>query len=219
MRPFRASPLLVLVVLGCSESAPTRPIALDAAPDITTPSPDDAASFDASFEVGLFDAPSGPPAGPRDRAGRALVAKLLVSSANRDAFAQLPHPFETKYDDGAKGAGSSIGEDIEARLSSLDALDGKTDWPAVSGSHPLLNVMLYDGLVVDPDLPFSPNGYLDFEENGAARTTCGGRYPSDDAIDKMLSFVITGARSGVGDGVAAPASAPSLTFPYLAPPK
>jgi hypothetical protein len=210
---------LAFFASACSDDTPSRPVAIDAALEAAAPDVGPA-PFDASFEVGVVDAGSGPPSGPRDRAGRALVARLLVSSANLDTYAQLPHPFETKYDNGAPDAATSIGEDIETRLAQLDALDGKIDWPIPGGgSHELLDVMLNDGLVVDPDLPFSPGGYLDFEANGAARTTCGGRYPGDDAIDKTLSFLVGRARTGVSDGVGTSDVAPTLTFPYLAPPQ
>jgi hypothetical protein len=62
--------------------------------------------------------------------------------------------------------------------------------------------------------------YLGVELNalGIANTDCGGRTPSENTIDETYSLLAVGAASGVSNGITAPASPPTATFPYFAAP-
>jgi hypothetical protein len=153
------------------------------------------------------------------------VSLLLVSSANREAYNAASFDAVTPAD---PGAAPTFGDDFQHALAVLDGLDGVSDWnggDADAGAdagvypHPLTNAWISaDVIVVDPNLPFAESSYLDVEANGAAHTTCGGRWPGDDALDKTMSYLVKRSLSGITDGVAAPAKPVSLEFPYLAGP-
>lgn len=224
--------LFLSVLCACTSTSHTSdPVAVDvdAAPVVATLAQDAAVSPDGG---GGPDAAAPRPArGPRDRAGRPLVSQLLTSPANRDLYntdEMLAWPSAVPPEDHADGA-APLGADFQSRLVALDALDGVDDWKGGVANappdpdagvypHPLANAWLTDVLVVDPQMPFSPAGYLDVESDPDNHTTCGGRWLADDAIDKTLSYLVGKKTSGVSDGVGAATRAPSLTFPYLAPP-
>jgi hypothetical protein len=115
----------------------------------------------------------------------------------------------------------NLGKDFAGMLSRLDALDGKMDWPSPS---PLAAPFTTDVLLIDPSKPFSPTSYLDIEYSTFALTpsesyaSCGGRWLGEDAIDKTLSILVKKSLTGVSSKVSGPTHAPTLTFPYLAPP-
>lgn len=202
--------LLLEGTAGCASDPVAEPV--DASSDVPMAPVIDAgdASHDARLPGDAGD--GGAPVGPRDRAGRAFVTRLLVSEANRDAYNQSPAPFTLL-------PGIKAEADIAANLARLDALDGKVDWPFPDGgAHPLVALVLTDALVVDPRMPFSPNGYLEIESSGAAHATSGGRALDDDALGKTLSFFVKGQRAGVSGGTAVPRKPASRTFPYLLPP-
>lgn len=221
--------LIVAGLAACSDDAPT-PASLPSNPSqpaIATEATD--AGADAAPPRQLVDPPPAGAFGVRDRAGRPLVSQLLVSAENRALYNEerpyLPYDATLR----ATGAARSLGGDFQSGLVSLDALDGHDDWNGGSGDaspdpdagvypHPLTDAWLADALLVDPSRPFSPKGFLDLEANPGANATCGGRWLADDAIDKTLSFLINGTTSGVSDGLGAATKAPSLTFPYFAPP-
>ena len=112
---------------------------------------------------------------------------------------------------------------IDANLAAYDRLDGKTDWElGPDGRHPLTDLLLDDYMVVDVGKPFATDSYFELENAvlaGRAHQTCGGRWLDDDAMDTMFTFMISsvdGAR--ISDGVDAPWSPASTTFPYFASP-
>ena len=180
---------------------------------------------DAELDAGPDSPPPPPPPlGPRDRAGRPYLAYLL-SAANREAYNMIPGAAATD----PPGAPSSFGADLQSSLTALDALDGTNDWngggadagPNDAGvfPHPLVNAWIgVDAHVVDPNKPFSANGYLEVETQGNAHATSGGRWLTEDALDITFSYAVKKQLSGVSDGVNAPGKAPSLQFPYFASP-
>lgn len=215
---------------GCGETSSTPdPELADPGERVQVPVPTDdggipadAAKDDAQLKV---DPGVELPYGVLDRAGRPLVSQLLTSESNRDYFNS--EPFFALPD---AGSGTTLlGEDFQSRLVTLDLLDGVDDWNGGEKSsapdtatglypHPLTDAWLVDAIMVDPEQPFSKTGYLDLERHYGSNATCGGRWFSDDAIDKTLSFLVTGEVTGVSDGVSAATKAPTLTFPYLASP-
>ena len=123
---------------------------------------------------------------------------------------------------------------LEARLEAFDTLalgdagPDPVDFPiADGGSHPLLPAFVGDFLLVDPRLAcvadggFTPS-YLDLEReiflDGSAHTTCGGRTPSENVVDKTLTLLVTADRVPVTQGIPGPTSPATTSFPYLAPP-
>jgi hypothetical protein len=90
---------------------------------------------------------------------------------------------------------------LNANLAFYDGLDGKTDWPLNDqGDHPLTEFLLTefllaDFLVVDILKPFAEDSYLEIERAllaGQAHTTCGGRPPNDDIVDKFFTLMVSG---------------------------
>jgi len=112
---------------------------------------------------------------------------------------------------------------IDANLAAYDRLDGKTDWElGPDGRHPLTDLLLDDYMVVDVGKPFATDSYFELENAvlaGRAHQTCGGRWLDDDAMDTMFTFMISGVDGArISDGVDAPWSPASTTFPYFASP-
>ncbi len=164
--------------------------------------------------------------GQVDRAGRPLVAVLLVPATLQDEYNAQPSfaPNQPRVLQNA----------VASRLAELDSLvvgdagPDPVDWP---DGGALLPMLLGDTLLVDTSRPcaseagFVPS-YLDLERHvflgrPDASTTCGGRTPGEPVVDEMLQLLVTGNRDGgpvVTQGVAGPSEPPSLSFPYLAPP-
>ncbi len=178
----------------------------------------------------------GPPAlssGQVDRAGRPLVSVLLVPPSQTDAY-NASSTFDGPLP-------RTLADALTSRLRAFDvlSLDGgagdPVDWPAEGGAHPLVTMLMTDALLVDTALPcVLPEGgfassYLDIEREifpdlfqvDAGHSTCGGRTPTDNVVDRTLSLLVTRDRDGgpiVSQGVNAPSREASTTFPYLAPP-
>jgi hypothetical protein len=224
---------LVVAVMGLLPTLPACRAGAAAGPDdanVYVPSGDDAAD-DAEAEAGAVGTGFG--LGRVDRAGRPLVAILLVPPSLKDdynAASTFDDPLSRTLQDG-----------LTSRLAALDTLglgDGGpdlVDWPVEGGAHPLVPMLATDALLVDTALPCgSPDGgfvasYLDIEREifpdifqpDAGHTTCGGRTPSDNVVDTTLKLLVTRNRFGappVAQGIAGPAKPPTTSFPYLATP-
>jgi hypothetical protein len=170
------------------------------------------------------DAPSEagppPPLGWRDAVGRPDLA-YLFSAPNREAFNTIvPGTLVNATD--PPDAASSFGADLQSSLATLDMLDGADDWgggAADAGPDDAVNAWIaVDVIILDPNKPFSANGFMEVETQGDAHATSGGRWLGHDALDTMLSYTVKGQLTGVSDGVSAPGKAPSLQFPYFASP-
>ena len=225
--PFFAAAVLAVAACGGSDTEdpgpPDGPLPGTDGPssDVVSPIADGGDGGDGSSPQGLFT-------GPRDRVGRPYVSLLLVSPPNREDYNAEPVEMVFPDDPGIDG-GTSFGADFQAGLVALDRLDGIDDWGggnADAGAddagvypHPLEDAWLStDALLVDPNKVFSTTSFLDLEAHPGANTTCGGRWPGEDALDKTMSFLVKKSLTGVTDGVSAPAKAPTQTFPYLAAP-
>jgi hypothetical protein len=167
--------------------------------------------------------------GQVDRAGRPLVAVLLVPGSLQDEY-NAASTFDAPLS-------RTLQDALASRLETLDTIalgDGgpdPVDWTADGGMHPLLPMFAQDSLLVDTALPCtSPDGgfapsYLDIEReiflSQATHTTCGGRTPIDNVVDATLTLLVTGGRDGgpsVTQGALGPTKPPTLQFPYLAGP-
>jgi hypothetical protein len=167
--------------------------------------------------------------GQVDRAGRPLVAVLLVPSSLQDDY-NAASTFDAPLS-------RTLRDALTSRLHALDTIaldDGgpdPVDWPIEGGTHPLVPMLATDALLVDTALPCtSPDGgfvssYLDIENeifpdiflSDAGHTTCGGRTPGDDVVGTTLTLVVTRGRVPVLQGVAGPSKSATTQFPYLVP--
>ncbi|MGJ4844779.1 DUF4331 family protein [Leifsonia sp. Le1] len=112
---------------------------------------------------------------------------------------------------------------LNANLAFWDGLDGRTDWPADGGAHPLTELVLADYLVVDVTKPYQEKGsFLEIElasRQGRTHETCGGRTINDDVMDVFFTTLINAGNGPViSDGVDASSRPASRMFPYLSPP-
>jgi len=112
---------------------------------------------------------------------------------------------------------------LNANLTLLDGIDGKTDWPlGPDGDHPLTELYLNDYQVVDVSKPYAEQSYLEIEQavfGGREHATPGGRSLNGDAVDANITFVVTGGNGPpISDGVDQATVPASDTFPYLAAP-
>jgi hypothetical protein len=112
---------------------------------------------------------------------------------------------------------------LNANLAFYDGLDGKTDWPrSDQGDHPLTAFLLADFLVVDISKPYAEDSYLEIERAllaGRAHTTCGGRPPNDDIVDKFFTLMVGGVDGRpISDGVDQATRPATRSFPYLVSP-
>jgi hypothetical protein len=207
-----------LLVAGCS-----APVESSTGIDVYVPGADGGDAMpgpDAGADGGGFGL------GQIDRAGRPLVAVLLVPATLQDEYNAQPS-FEPTQPRVLQNA-------VASRLAELDSLvvgdagPDPVDW--LDGGA-LLPMLLGDTLLVDTSRSCVSDGgfvssYLDIEQQvflgrPDASTTCGGRTPGEHVIDEMLQLVVTANRDGgpvISQGLAGPTKPPSLSFPYLAPP-
>jgi len=112
---------------------------------------------------------------------------------------------------------------LDANLTMLDGLDGKTAWPlGPDGRHPLRDLLINDYLILDLADSFGPGNFLEIERSILAdqpHKSAGGRWLNEDILDEMLTLFVNGGRGErFGDGVDAPTKLASRTFPYVREP-
>ena len=186
-----------------------------------------------SIEAGVSDAEAGLALGQVDRAGRPLIAVLLLPGSLQDDY-NAASTFDA-------GISRTLQDALTSRLHALDTIaldDGgpdPVDWPVDGGAHPLVPILSTDALLVDTARPcVLPDGgfaasYLEIEREAfpypitaaMPHVTCGGRTPSDDVVDTTLALLVTGDRDGgpaIRQGVSKPTKPATTTFPYLAEP-
>jgi hypothetical protein len=128
---------------------------------------------------------------------------------------------------GALGQGLGIYDGLDnicGNQAGYNATLGGTTYPNYGA---LAGILAQDALQLNMDSTVC-NEYLAVEVNtlGATNTDCGGRTLTENAIDVTYNllagtevFTPDGGIGGpVTNGITAPASAPSTTFPYLAAP-
>lgn len=162
--------------------------------------------------------PSMPPVGELlDRIGRPLVSTALAD------------PFGTSEEHAAAAIRWKTGSEAERSsmlLKSLplfDALDGTCGNQIAAGAagpdryRPLAALLLDDRLLIDTR---SSSCKLLLSVETGAEGDCGGLTPAFDEPDAVLSLLISGAPSGVTDGVDGDAdgAVPVTAFPFLRAP-
>lgn len=108
-------------------------------------------------------------------------------------------------------------------ISYYDQLDQKKDWQEEQKTR-LVNYLLDDFLIVDISKPCTlGSDFLTIESAllaGKPHKSCGGRYFTDDIIDRLFSLYVNADKGVIiRDGVDQPSPMPSNTFPYLAKPE
>jgi hypothetical protein len=162
-----------------------------------------------------------------ERVGRPEVKNLMLAPkqfdpVNRDLEIRDIYNMEDAFSLGESYPGAYRAR-LDANLAFWDGLDGKIDWPADDGAHPLTEVVLQDFLVVDVDKPYLEQGsFFEIELaalHGQPHQTCGGRALNDDVMDTIFTQLVTaGTGSPVRDGVDGATRPASEAFPYLAEP-
>ena len=103
-----------------------------------------------------------------ERVGRPEVKNLMLAPkqfdrVNRDLEIRDLYNMEDAFALGESYPGAYRAR-LDANLAFWDGLDGKIDWPASNGAHPLTEVVLQDFLVVDVNKPYAEQGsFLEIE--------------------------------------------------------
>lgn len=156
-----------------------------------------------------------PRQGILDRQGRPEISNFLIID-DRTTYNQ-EDTFEL-----TKSGRAFVVDHLQRGLEMWDVMDGYDDWTPNGGQHPLVPILVDDVLLVDMSKPcsFTTPTYLDIEISavrGVEHTTCGGRFPNEDAIDVLQTLYVNNFLDDtVADGVDAPAKWSTTKFPYLA---
>lgn len=130
-----------------------------------------------------------------------------------------------------------FGAYVAAGVSGWDQLDKVVDWSS-GDLEAFRNVLVNDFLVVDLNescvtknnenqLVFVDSSYLDVETNRRKDKSddgfrsCGGRTPTEDIIDTMVSYYTSGPKASnkiYGDGADKVRNPPTTTWPYFSKP-
>ena len=136
--------------------------------------------------------------------------------------------------DAGDAAHAISGEGVDDHLKFFNTLGPTapaTKWTSGGNATPLsVTPRRFDILLVDPNKPFPVDNkaFLTIEDtlfNGAGAqggmpyTSCGGRVPNENVVDKILSYLVLRRFEGICTGLSAPSKPAGFTFPYLAPPR
>ena len=176
---------------------------------------------------------SGPPGPPTlgaqiDRFGRPAINTALNHAFDINASAKGAAKDAYNADQGESGWKAAYTAQFAANLGVLDSLDTMTN-PGdgcgnqlgftLSGSYSGLAAILTDDRQYLDSSQSTCTTYLSVELNALTAGTdseCGGRKLGYDVI--ATTYGAASGANGFDDGVTAPSSAPSETFPYLADP-
>ena len=174
---------------------------------------------------------SGPPPAPLlgaqvDRVGRPGVSTLLLATFGAASTRAIARDAYNAASDPATWVGL-FQPSLQATLAVWEGIDAScgNQLLAAGGAasattyQPLARMLADDRLFLRTDQ--APCAYLGLELATAglgSATTCGGRRPDEDAVDRTYSLLIVGQAAGVVDGVAAPVDTSSTTFPFLGAP-
>jgi hypothetical protein len=161
-----------------------------------------------------------------DRMGRPAINTALNHGFDADKTAAGAAKDAYNQDTGEATWPATYSAQFAANLAILDALDtncGNQLGYAQGKGYGLAPALADDELYVNT-AGTTCSDYLAVEANALGVLTsvtgidCGGRRPNDDVIDETYSVLATGGLTGVTDGVNAPATPATTTFPYLVAP-
>lgn len=163
-----------------------------------------------------------------DRMGRPLTGNALLAPLAADAISDA---LKAQYNGGSREEWSKLTGEIQKTLGLYDGFDGVcgNQWLADATAAPgaryrrLAEVLVDDRLWVDTRSGRCEQFMaVEREALGASAETrgdCGGRTPTQDAVDVNRSLLANGSTRGVDDGVDRDAREHSATdFPFLAAP-
>jgi hypothetical protein len=160
--------------------------------------------------------------------GRALTGNALLGPLAPD---DVSNRRKEEYNRAAIADWPKFAADIGLALGLYDGFDRVcgNQWLADPRADPPKRYSVLARLLADDRLWINSKQtacarYLSVElaelkEAGSASTDCGGRTPSEDAVDVFRSLLVLGATSGVSDGVDHDDHVHSTSeFPFLASP-
>lgn len=159
-----------------------------------------------------------------DRIGRPEITNFTIRAPAFKTPYNAEDTFTVSADKAPVEGGPTYAQLLTGGVMAWDAFDGIVHWEGKELAT-LVSWLAKDYLLVDISKPCDVNSatYLEIEYAvalGKDHVTCGGRLPNDDVIDRYMNLLIGGIGSDGrhGDGVDAPATAATNTFPYLTKP-
>lgn len=162
-----------------------------------------------------------------DRMGRPLTGNALLAPLAAD---EVSDALKAQYNGGSREQWPALTGEIQKTLGLYDGFDGVcgNQWLADATSPPgaryrrLAEVLADDRLWVDTTSGrcerFMAVELAALGSNAETRGDCGGRTPTQDAVDVYRSLLANGSMRGVDDGVERDARVHStVAFPFLAP--
>jgi hypothetical protein len=166
--------------------------------------------------------------GQIDRMGRPLTANALLATLGP---AELSDDLKERYNKATPASSAPFVTEIEKGLAFYDGLDGECGNQLFIelGAEPALryrmlaNTLADDRLWVNSDKTactrFFAVEIASYTAQGELGDDCGGRTPTEDAIDVYRSLLVNGANTGIDDGVDRDDhEQSSAVFPFLAAP-
>ncbi|WP_309643693.1 DUF4331 family protein [Phenylobacterium sp.] len=165
-----------------------------------------------------------------DRMGRPLTGNALLATLDS---AEVGNALKERYNRATPATSDAFVPEIEKSLGLYDGLDGRCgdqlladlsgSTPSTSRYLPMAILLADDRLWINSKASrctqFFAVELAALAGRSDLRDDCGGRTPNDDAVDVYRSLLVSGAVSGVDDGVDRDDREHSTaTFPFLAPP-
>lgn len=166
--------------------------------------------------------------GQIDRMGRPLTANALLATLGPD---EVSDELKERYNKATPATAAAFVPEIEKGLAFYDGLDGQCGNQSFIelGAEPALryrelaDILADDRLWVNSELTactkFFAVEIASYTGRMEADDDCGGRTPSEDAIDVYRSLLVNGTSTGVDDGVDRDERELSAEFPFLAAPE
>lgn len=161
-----------------------------------------------------------------DRMGRALTGNMLLGTFDEPP---IGNDLKTRYNGAERAQWRSFAEKLAGNLAVYDGFDGRcgNQWLAVQNSPAATRYLDLANLLADDRLWVNSASrvcrqYLavEFSHAGELNADCGGRTPSEDAVDVFRSLLSHGQVAGLPDGVDADDGRHSDgVFPFLGPPR
>jgi Domain of unknown function (DUF4331) len=164
-----------------------------------------------------------------DRMGRPLTGNAMLAPLAAD---EVSDNLKEQYNRSTEANAPQFIPEIQKTLGLYDSFDGQCGNSLLAGRSQdsparyskLATLLADDRLWVNSEstlcMQFFAVELASLTGQGEMAIDCGGRTPTEDAVDVYRSLLVTGATTGVTDGVDRDEIEPSISaFPFLAPPK